>query len=195
MLADDDADEEEVSEKDSVDSGYSSIAGDDVGDEKTPPSPVESRTSTELPEGEKPKYNGTSHQTRAPKLKRRQIAALAVRFAESIPEREISMASLQVGIFGLFHFMDVKLIVEQGFLMAYKIRPFEAVAEAKAWVEKERKEKLDKQRKDKEVEAEKAKAAALVKEKEAEKAKEAAAEKEKAAKLEETEKQAKKETS
>ncbi|KAJ6551421.1 P-loop containing nucleoside triphosphate hydrolase protein [Mycena capillaripes] len=101
MLADDE--DEEGSEKDSVDSGYSSTAGDDLGDEKTPPSPVESSTSTgtDVPESEKPKYNGTSHQTRAPKLKRRQIAELAVRFAESIPEREISMASLQVCVYGL----------------------------------------------------------------------------------------------
>lgn len=63
--------------------------------------------------------------------------------------------------------------------MAYKIRPFEAVAGAKAWVEKERSEKVAKELKEKEAEAEKAKAAALAKEKEAEKAKEVAAEKEK----------------
>ncbi|KAJ7750454.1 P-loop containing nucleoside triphosphate hydrolase protein [Mycena maculata] len=157
MLADDkeDAAEEEGSEKGSVDSGYNSTAGDEV-DEKEPPSPVESIASTDVPESEKPTYNGTSHQTRAPKLKRRQIAELAVRFAESIPEREISMASLQ------------------GFLMSYKTRPFEAVAEADAWVEKERTEKAAKERKEKEAEAEKAKAAALAKEK----AKEVAAEKE-----------------
>ncbi|KAJ7182706.1 P-loop containing nucleoside triphosphate hydrolase protein [Mycena crocata] len=163
MLADAEEGEtaEEGSEKGSVDSGYDSTVGEEV-DEKEPPSPVESESisTADISESEKPTYNGTSHQTRAPKLKRRQIAELAIRFAESIPEREISMASLQ------------------GFLMAYKIRPFEAVAEAKEWVEKERSAKLAKERKEKEVEAEKAKAAVLEKEKEA-KAKEAAATKEK----------------
>ncbi|KAJ7901609.1 P-loop containing nucleoside triphosphate hydrolase protein [Mycena leptocephala] len=155
----DDEEAEEGSEKGSVDSGYNSTVGEEV-EEKAPPSPVESNSGSDVPDSEKPTYNGTSHQTRAPKLKRRQIGELAVRFAESIPEREISMASLQ------------------GYLMAYKIRPFEAVAEAKAWVEKERGEKIAKERKEREAEAEKAKAAALAKEKEAEKAKEVAAEKE-----------------
>ncbi|KAF7369071.1 Mitochondrial chaperone BCS1 [Mycena venus] len=155
--------EDDEDDEGSVDSGYNSVVGEE-GDEKRSPSPVESSTSTgtDVPESEKPTFNGTSHQTRAPNLKRRQIAKLAVRFSESIPEREISMASLQ------------------GYLMAYKTRPFEAVANASAWVEKERSEKLSKERKEKEAEAEKAKAAALAKEKEAEKAKEVAAEKEKA---------------
>ncbi|KAJ7217406.1 P-loop containing nucleoside triphosphate hydrolase protein [Mycena haematopus] len=149
-------------EEGSVDSGYNSTGGDE-GDEKSPPSPAESSTSTstDVPEAEKPTYSGVSHQSRAPKLKLRQIAELAVRFAEAIPEKEISMASLQ------------------GYLMAYKIRPFEAVVDVKAWVEKERKESTERkakeaeaERKAKEAEAEaeakKAKAAALEKEKEAE---------------------------
>ncbi|KAJ7100648.1 P-loop containing nucleoside triphosphate hydrolase protein, partial [Mycena belliarum] len=112
MLADADAEEGTAS----VDSGY------DSGEERASPpaSPTVSASSTEVPECEKLRFSGTSHQTRAPKLRRRQIGELAVRFSEAIPEREISMASLQ------------------GFLMAYKIRPFEAVEEVKAWVEKER---------------------------------------------------------
>jgi chaperone BCS1 len=92
----DDEEAEEGSEKGSVDSGYNSTVGEEV-EEKAPPSPVESNSGSDVPDSEKPTYNGTSHQTRAPKLKRRQIGELAVRFAESIPEREISMASLQVG--------------------------------------------------------------------------------------------------
>ncbi|KAF8201156.1 BCS1 N terminal-domain-containing protein [Mycena galopus ATCC 62051] len=174
-------DEEDDDGEGSVDSGYSSIRGggqDDVsdssalGDEKTPPSPVESITSagSDIPEGEKLAYSGTSHQTRAPKLKLRQIAQLAARFSESIPEREMSMASLQ------------------GYLMAYKIRPFEAVADAKVWVDKERKERKEKEA-EKEKEKEKAKAAALVKEKEAEKVKEVATTNEKVTPAAETAKE------
>ncbi|KAF7377651.1 Mitochondrial chaperone BCS1 [Mycena sanguinolenta] len=157
ILADDEKDEDDTG---SVDSGYNSVAGEEA-DEKAPPSPVESNFSASSAEGseggEKPTYNGVSHQSRAPKLKLKQIANLASQFSEAIPEREISMASLQ------------------GYLMAYKIRPFEAVADVKAWVEKELKERTE--RKEKEAEAEKAKAAAaaLEKEKEAEKAKAAAA--------------------
>ncbi|KAJ7088644.1 P-loop containing nucleoside triphosphate hydrolase protein [Mycena epipterygia] len=150
-------------EEGDVDSGYNSAATE----EKEPPSPVESSASTStgesdgVPDSEKPNYSGTSHQTRAPQLKRREIGVLAVRFAECIPEREISMASLQ------------------GFLMSYKTRPFEAVANANGWVEKELSERANKERKEKEAEVAKAKAAVLAKEKEAEKAKEVAAEKEK----------------
>ncbi|KAJ6466891.1 P-loop containing nucleoside triphosphate hydrolase protein [Mycena sanguinolenta] len=164
MLPDDEKDEDDAG---SVDSGYNSVVGEEA-DEKTPPSPVESNSSTSSAEGsvggEKPTYNGVSHQSRAPKLKLKQIAKLALQFSESIPEREISMASLQ------------------GYLMAYKIRPFEAVADVKAWVEKELKERTERKEKEAEkakaaAEAEKAKtaAAALEKEKEAEKAKAAAA--------------------
>ncbi|KAJ7319082.1 P-loop containing nucleoside triphosphate hydrolase protein [Mycena albidolilacea] len=152
----------EEGEEGSVDSGYHSTGCED-GDEKIPPSPAESSsmsTSTDVPEGEKPVYNGTSHQTRAPQLKRRQIANLAVRFSETIPEREISMASLQ------------------GYLMAYKTRPFAAVANAKAWVEKERSDKVAKACKETEVDAGNVNTADLAKENEAEKAKALTAEKE-----------------
>ncbi|KII85922.1 hypothetical protein PLICRDRAFT_44349 [Plicaturopsis crispa FD-325 SS-3] len=69
-------------------------------------------------------YTGQSHSGRMPKLSHDQIIALSERFAETIPEREVSMASLQ------------------GYLMIYKIRPVEAVEEAAAWVEQERQERL-----------------------------------------------------
>ncbi|KAK7050467.1 mitochondrial chaperone BCS1 [Favolaschia claudopus] len=118
----------------SVDSGYDSAGCD--GDEKMPPSPVESTVSStesafDRTASEKPTYRGTSHQTRVPQLKRTQIAKLAVRFAEAIPEREISMASLQ------------------GYLMTYKTRPYEAVANVSAWLQKERDEKVTRDGKEK----------------------------------------------
>lgn len=57
-----------------------------------------------------------------PRTKSRQLAA---QFAEAIPEREFSMASLQ------------------GYLMMYMVRPYEAAKNAAAWVEKERTERAE----------------------------------------------------
>lgn len=71
-------------------------------------------------------FSGSSHRARAPELSRRKIASLADKFAATIPEREFSMAALQ------------------GYLMAYKVRPFDAVKEAVEWVEKERAERARK---------------------------------------------------
>ncbi|KAG5636482.1 hypothetical protein H0H81_007878 [Sphagnurus paluster] len=65
-------------------------------------------------------FTGVAHTGRAPILGPARIAELADRFADAIPERECSMASLQ------------------GFLMSYKTRPVEAAHEAAAWVAKER---------------------------------------------------------
>ncbi|KAI8985569.1 P-loop containing nucleoside triphosphate hydrolase protein [Trametes punicea] len=59
---------------------------------------------------------GMAHTVRAPKLSQRQAAELADRFAAAIPNRTFSMATLQ------------------GYLMAYKTRPYDAVADAPAWV-------------------------------------------------------------
>jgi chaperone BCS1 len=56
---------------------------------------------------------------------------LATEFAETIPEREFSMASLQ------------------GYLMGYKVRPVEAVEDAPAWVENERRERREREKKGK----------------------------------------------
>ncbi|TFY60294.1 hypothetical protein EVJ58_g5236 [Rhodofomes roseus] len=58
-------------------------------------------------------------------LSHREALTLATRFSEAIPEGEMSMASLQ------------------GYLMRYKSRPREAVADAIAWVKKERAAKKD----------------------------------------------------
>ncbi|KAJ7648733.1 P-loop containing nucleoside triphosphate hydrolase protein [Mycena polygramma] len=92
---------------------------------KVESSPIE---SVLLPEGQKPKpptFFGTSHGKRGPKLHRAQVEVLAARFAEAIPEREVSMAALQ------------------GFLMGYKIRPYEAVLAAGKWVKSEREARLN----------------------------------------------------
>lgn len=103
-----------------VDSGYSSA------DEKASSSTTQddlSETSSRVDDPLAPEpviFSGHSHRRRAPALTPAQVAALAAQFAEAIPEREFSMAALQ------------------GYLMAYKVRPYDAVKDAAAWVEKER---------------------------------------------------------
>ncbi|KAJ7043743.1 P-loop containing nucleoside triphosphate hydrolase protein [Mycena alexandri] len=116
------ADDEKEDEK-HADSGYNSSANTDVDADSTASEPDVSPVAPEL---EKPVFFGTSHRQHAPKLRRKQVADLAARFAEAIPERELSMAALQ------------------GFLMTYKIRPYEAVNAAKDWVESEREARLKK---------------------------------------------------
>jgi len=73
---------------------------------------------------EPPKYSGVAHSSRAPKLSKKKVALLAERFAARIPERELSMASLQ------------------GYLMCYKSRPFQAIDDIERWV-KETQERQD----------------------------------------------------
>ncbi|KAJ7486613.1 P-loop containing nucleoside triphosphate hydrolase protein [Mycena latifolia] len=90
--------------------------GDAQQEEDSPPDV----DAAEAASSEKPVFVGTSHRHKAPKLRRAQVAALAARFADAIPERVVSMAALQ------------------GFLMAHKVRPHEAVSKASAWVETER---------------------------------------------------------
>jgi mitochondrial chaperone BCS1 len=63
---------------------------------------------------------GLAHTERAPVLSEKDLQDLAESFAEAIPERAHSMASLQ------------------GYLMLYKCRPFDAVRETAAWIEKEK---------------------------------------------------------
>ncbi|KAJ6518922.1 P-loop containing nucleoside triphosphate hydrolase protein [Mycena sanguinolenta] len=109
-------------EEDDVDSGYNSSTSTDVDAESTPSEP-----DTATPAPQRPAFFGTSHRQRAPKLRRKQVQKLAERFAEAIPERELSMAALQ------------------GYLMTYKTRPFHAVDAAKEWVESERAARLQKQ--------------------------------------------------
>ncbi|KAF7309891.1 Mitochondrial chaperone BCS1 [Mycena indigotica] len=102
-----------------IDSGYTSAEdADDIDLNLT--------TSRRFVDG--PTYFGTTHGQHAPKLRPKQIAALAERFAEAIPEREVSMASLQ------------------GYLMTYKIRPFEAVRAAHDWVKSERESRAKRER-------------------------------------------------
>ncbi|KAJ7736207.1 P-loop containing nucleoside triphosphate hydrolase protein [Mycena maculata] len=92
-------------------------APEDEKDQESESSPAK---TADVATSEKPVFFGTSHRQRAPKLRRTQVADLATRFAEAIPERELSMAALQ------------------GFLMMHKSRPFEAVSVAGRWVETER---------------------------------------------------------
>ncbi|KAJ6581642.1 P-loop containing nucleoside triphosphate hydrolase protein [Mycena capillaripes] len=113
-------DEKDKDEED--DSGYNSSANTDVDAESTASEP-----DAVVAAAPKPTFFGTSHRQQAPKLRRKQVAQLSERFAEAIPERELSMAALQ------------------GFLMTYKIRPHQAVNAAKEWVESEREARLKKQ--------------------------------------------------
>jgi mitochondrial chaperone BCS1 len=73
---------------------------------------------------EAPKYDGIAHSARAPELSKEELERLASEFSSRIPERELSMASLQE------------------YLMTYKVRPFQAVDDVEQWV-KETREKQD----------------------------------------------------
>jgi chaperone BCS1 len=105
-------DEATTDDETSGDSGYGTPTTDDSDG---PASPVSSKTAS-LPD-EAPTYNGTTHSERAPKLSKKKIERLAEQFATRIPERKLSMASLQ------------------GYLMSYKTRPFQAVDDVDRWVE------------------------------------------------------------
>ncbi|KAH9852608.1 P-loop containing nucleoside triphosphate hydrolase protein [Lenzites betulinus] len=125
--------EQAVDEKDS---GYGSRRGSVEG---LPPAPTPA-PSPPLPQDASPKptptpsdsedssavYVGQAHTARAPKLSRKKAAELADRFAAAIPNRAFSMATLQ------------------GYLMAYKTRPYDAVEEAPAWVARRALEKKGK---------------------------------------------------
>ncbi|KAI0091538.1 P-loop containing nucleoside triphosphate hydrolase protein [Irpex rosettiformis] len=116
-----DEDEEPVkSETDDHDSAYGS------GSSNGSPAPSVDGETEEM----KPLqlYEGERHRSAGPRLSYRRVAVLAERFADAIPERELSMASLQ------------------GYLMSYKIRPIEAAEAIVAWVAHERAEKAKKHR-------------------------------------------------
>jgi chaperone BCS1 len=138
-------DVKEESEKNATDSGYNSsgtrtpesdLVDLTPADEKVElplptPAPESPLLLTSLSTKAKilppPVYVGNSHRARAPILTRRQVSDLATSFATSLPEqREFSMAALQ------------------GYLMAYKTRPYEAVKDVAKWVEKERLDKAEK---------------------------------------------------
>ncbi|EEB98230.1 hypothetical protein MPER_02302 [Moniliophthora perniciosa FA553] len=93
--------------------------------------------------------SGSMHHKRARRLTALRMNELAERFSAAIPERQISMASLQ------------------GYLMTYKIRAADAAKNVEAWVQKELKDKLemeskkrdrDRRRAEKKAEREKSKA-------------------------------------
>ncbi|KAH9946492.1 P-loop containing nucleoside triphosphate hydrolase protein [Amylocystis lapponica] len=116
------SEEKASGEEKAGDSGYSSRAPSVEGDADLPSS-TESATSSAPGDSDRPAHNGNFHKVRGPQLSRRETHDLAARFAEAIPEREFSMAALQ------------------GYLMAYKVRPYDAVGRATAWVEQQRAEK------------------------------------------------------
>jgi len=84
---------------------------------------TEKLVDVDLPEDEKAVLVGAKYKHKAPKLSLTQVNDLAQQFADAIPEREFSMAALQ------------------GYLMTYKVRPFEAVLCAEKWVADQRKSK------------------------------------------------------
>jgi chaperone BCS1 len=92
----------------STDSGYVTPTKEDSHSTSPPSNTAKS--------DEPPKYSGTTHSARAPKLSRKKVEWLADQFSERIPERDLSMASLQ------------------GYLMTYKTRPFQAVDDVERWV-------------------------------------------------------------
>jgi chaperone BCS1 len=116
----DDATTAEGDEAPTGDSGYvtPTLDGSDDDDPTGTPSssPILAK-SFGLDSDEPPTYNGTTHSARAPRLSKKKIERLAEQFAARIPERELSMASLQ------------------GYLMSYKTRPFQAVDDVGRWVE------------------------------------------------------------
>ncbi|KAH9893419.1 P-loop containing nucleoside triphosphate hydrolase protein [Cubamyces lactineus] len=90
-----------------------------------PTSAVSSEAQNGLPESVRTVYVGMSRKTAGlPRMTVEEVDELADRFAAAIPPRMFSMATLQ------------------GYLMAYKVRPLEAVADAPAWVEKRLQEKM-----------------------------------------------------
>ena len=80
--------------------------------------------SSEKSDSEKPSaqtlFVGERHSKGARGWPRKTIFTLAEKFADSIPDHELSMAAIQ------------------GYLMMYKIRPAEAVKNVSEWLEKER---------------------------------------------------------
>jgi len=94
------------------------------GEEEDTASPSDEMAARSAALSEKnPPISGHSHRLHTLNLSRAEVDVLAARFADVIPEREFSMASLQ------------------GYLMTFKIRPEEAIQDAPAWIEQERAEK------------------------------------------------------
>lgn len=120
---DEEEDEDEKgSDGEGSDSGYGESLDGDANDSEMSllMSSSDCPTSTSSFSQGRPPVTGSAHCQRAPKLSRRRLAKLAHSFANAIPEREFSMAALQ------------------GYLMGYKIRPFEAVRDIPGWLEAEK---------------------------------------------------------
>ncbi|RPD59031.1 P-loop containing nucleoside triphosphate hydrolase protein [Lentinus tigrinus ALCF2SS1-7] len=116
------SEEGEASSNRSADDSEKTQTGSSSTNATSSASPSRSDAST-MPEGISSVYPGSVHTSRVANLSATQAADLADRFAEIIPARTFSMATLQ------------------GYLMAYKTRPYAAVEEAAAWVQKKKKEK------------------------------------------------------
>ncbi|KAG2011868.1 mitochondrial chaperone bcs1 [Coprinopsis cinerea AmutBmut pab1-1] len=162
---------ESEKEKD-VDSGYASCA--DGGDSEKAALIQAAKENEEVKPEQVSAVVQSSHRRRGPRLSSQEVEELAAKFADAVPEREFSMATLQ------------------GYLMTYKIRPCAAVEEAANWVAGRRAEaaaKAEKEKKEKE-EAEKKEAERKQKEEEEKRKKE---EEEKKKKEEEEEKRRKEE--
>ncbi|KAH7890877.1 P-loop containing nucleoside triphosphate hydrolase protein [Phlebopus sp. FC_14] len=119
----------------SVDSGFDGEPSNDLIDLDSSSSSPSSASSSSSPSSDDSEKSiephmtliGVSHRARTPKLSSEQVAKLAQQFAAGVPDRQLSMASLQ------------------GFLMTHKTRPYEAVAGVATWAEKERAEKVGQQ--------------------------------------------------
>ncbi|KAM5536643.1 hypothetical protein V8D89_009738 [Ganoderma adspersum] len=115
-LEDDDEDESEK------DSGYASCTDSPVRESGDSVHSTEGSQLLAIPQGVKSVYVGMTRTGHDFQLPPKKAAALAERFAAAIPPHTFSMAMLQ------------------GYLMAYKVRPYIAVEEAPAWVEKKMRE-------------------------------------------------------
>ena len=117
--AEEDDEEEDESEKDP---GHASRTNCPVRDSADSVPSTEDSQLLAIPEGVKSVYVGMTRAGHGFQLPTKKAAALAERFAATIPPHTFSMATLQ------------------GYLMAYKVRPYVAVEEAPAWVEKKMRE-------------------------------------------------------
>ncbi|TFK29634.1 P-loop containing nucleoside triphosphate hydrolase protein [Coprinopsis marcescibilis] len=128
----DDEKETDSAEIDSTaDSGY--LSSPEVEDEKAELIKLDAEKTEDVEPNGLPV--NIPHYEHGPKLSFRQLETLAGKFAAAIPEREFSMAALQ------------------GYLMGYKTQPFEAVADARIWVKKQRLDAAARAEKEKEKKA------------------------------------------
>ena len=113
----DEVDNEKAS-TDEKDSGYGSPSGSDA----SASTPASSSSPSSSDYESSAAFVGIAHSCRGPRLSPKKAAELADRFAELVPNRAFSMATLQ------------------GYLMTYKTRPYDAVDDVVGWVEKKKRE-------------------------------------------------------